>query len=193
MTFSKILGSVRLTSEYLRVASDFLVHFRFRAHVPSTWILSHRPFRGVFNGTAPFMWRSNVLRLRQCSSTTTIHHGLRPRWYSSERSLPITKEEFESALKKVIRWEPTTQSNRPIGMQITSRLDVVRTNGENLGFAISGGVDSMALASLYAQAQTAHRFLPRAHGFIVDHKVRPESTEEAEWVAQQLQLKCRKP
>ncbi|KAF1841052.1 uncharacterized protein K460DRAFT_410444 [Cucurbitaria berberidis CBS 394.84] len=58
-----------------------------------------------------------------------------------------------------------------------------------LGFAISGGVDSMALASLYAQARTTNPFLPMAHGFIVDHKVRPESTEEAEWVAQQLRGK----
>lgn len=58
------------------------------------------------------------------------------------------------------------------------------------GFAISGGVDSMALAALYSQAQSINQFLPKAHGFIVDHKVRPESTEEAEWVAQQLRSKC---
>lgn len=48
----------------------------------------------------------------------------------------------------------------------------------------------MALAALYNQAQGINQFLPRAHGFIVDHKARPESTEEAEWVAEQLRSKC---
>jgi tRNA(Ile)-lysidine synthase len=48
----------------------------------------------------------------------------------------------------------------------------------------------MALASLYARAQRIHTFLPPAYGFIVDHKVRPESTEEAKWVAEQLRQKC---
>lgn len=48
----------------------------------------------------------------------------------------------------------------------------------------------MALAALYNQAQAANHVLPKAHGFIVDHKVRPESTEEAEWVAEQLRSKC---
>jgi len=60
------------------------------------------------------------------------------------------------------------------------------------GFAISGGVDSMALAALYARAKKSHHLLPPAHGFIVDHKVRPESTEEAEWVAEQLRSRCEK-
>jgi tRNA(Ile)-lysidine synthase len=49
----------------------------------------------------------------------------------------------------------------------------------------------MALASLYARARETHVHLPQAHGFIVDHKVRPESTEEAEWVAGQLRSKCK--
>jgi tRNA(Ile)-lysidine synthase TilS/MesJ len=60
-----------------------------------------------------------------------------------------------------------------------------------IGFAISGGVDSMALAALYTEAQSANNLLPKPHGFIVDHRVRPESTEEAEWVAQQLRSKRR--
>jgi tRNA(Ile)-lysidine synthase TilS/MesJ len=59
-----------------------------------------------------------------------------------------------------------------------------------LGFAISGGVDSMALAALYAGARQTNTALPNARGFIVDHRVRPESTEEAEWVAEQLRRKC---
>lgn len=59
-----------------------------------------------------------------------------------------------------------------------------------IGIAISGGVDSMALAALYTQSRRKNTELPSAHGFIVDHRVRPESTEEAEWVASQLRLKC---
>jgi tRNA(Ile)-lysidine synthase len=48
----------------------------------------------------------------------------------------------------------------------------------------------MALAALYATARRSNKLLPEAHGFIVDHKARPESTEEAEWVAEQLRQKC---
>ncbi|EUC37606.1 hypothetical protein COCCADRAFT_85023 [Bipolaris zeicola 26-R-13] len=58
-----------------------------------------------------------------------------------------------------------------------------------VGIAISGGVDSMALAALYKDFQEEDSELPKAHGFIVDHKVRPESTEEASWVAEQLRSK----
>lgn len=49
----------------------------------------------------------------------------------------------------------------------------------------------MALAYLYDRARRANKFLPRARGFIVDHKVRPGSTEEANWVVEQLRLKCK--
>lgn len=48
----------------------------------------------------------------------------------------------------------------------------------------------MALAALYTEAKATNSLLPMAHGFIVDHKLRPESTEEAKWVAEQLQGKC---
>lgn len=59
------------------------------------------------------------------------------------------------------------------------------------GFAISGGVDSMALAYLYSRMRKANELLPKAHGFIVDHKARPESAEEAQWVAEELRGKCK--
>ncbi|RMZ34347.1 hypothetical protein D0859_01474 [Hortaea werneckii] len=55
-----------------------------------------------------------------------------------------------------------------------------------LGLAISGGVDSMALASLchrFGQASPHH---PSFIGFIVDHKLRRGSTEEAHKVAECL-------
>lgn len=44
----------------------------------------------------------------------------------------------------------------------------------------------MALAFLYARARKEHSLFPKAYGFIVDHKARPESTDEAEWVAEML-------
>ncbi|KNG51390.1 hypothetical protein TW65_01405 [Stemphylium lycopersici] len=47
----------------------------------------------------------------------------------------------------------------------------------------------MALAALYNDCRIENTSLPKAHGFIVDHRVRPESTEEAEWVAEQLRSK----
>ncbi|CUS08198.1 unnamed protein product [Tuber aestivum] len=54
-----------------------------------------------------------------------------------------------------------------------------------LGIALSGGVDSMALAYLTSRLFSSHNSPPSAiHAFIVDHKVRPESTTEACSVAQ---------
>ena len=47
----------------------------------------------------------------------------------------------------------------------------------------------MALATLYANAIAKDRTLPTCHAFIIDHKARPESTEEAEWVKEQLRWK----
>ncbi|KAK0889583.1 hypothetical protein LTR02_015335 [Friedmanniomyces endolithicus] len=50
-----------------------------------------------------------------------------------------------------------------------------------LGLAVSGGVDSMALASLCSESTKA-----TCIGFIVDHKLRKDSTEEARDVAEEL-------
>ncbi|ORY13486.1 PP-loop family-domain-containing protein [Clohesyomyces aquaticus] len=44
----------------------------------------------------------------------------------------------------------------------------------------------MALATLYARALQSDKKLPECHGIIIDHKFRPESSEEAAWVAEQL-------
>jgi tRNA(Ile)-lysidine synthase len=54
------------------------------------------------NATALYMWRSNVLRLRKCSSAGGLRHGVARRLYSSEKSLPITDEEFHDALGSVL-------------------------------------------------------------------------------------------
>ncbi|KAH9865430.1 hypothetical protein J1614_009013, partial [Plenodomus biglobosus] len=119
------------------------------------------------------MWKFNVPRLRKTSSIAAVrNHGSNyTRWYSSSVSLPIAEHDFLRALQKVLyaRWNP--ESKAP------------------LGFAISGGVDSMALATLYARARKNDSNLPLAHGFIVDHKARPESAEETKWVAEQLRQK----
>jgi tRNA(Ile)-lysidine synthase len=48
----------------------------------------------------------------------------------------------------------------------------------------------MALATLYSKAVQANESLPKYHAIIIDHKVRPESTDEAHWVAEQLRLRC---
>ncbi|KAG0644313.1 mitochondrial tRNA-lysidine synthetase [Tuber brumale] len=54
-----------------------------------------------------------------------------------------------------------------------------------LGIALSGGVDSMALAYLTSRLFSSHSEPPSAiHAFIVDHKARPESTAEARTIAQ---------
>ncbi|KAI9660267.1 MAG: hypothetical protein M1831_003575 [Alyxoria varia] len=52
-----------------------------------------------------------------------------------------------------------------------------------LGVAVSGGVDSMALAVLCKEIQDQHL---QFKAFVVDHKARPHSTAEAEVVANRL-------
>ncbi|KAF1930711.1 uncharacterized protein M421DRAFT_418194 [Didymella exigua CBS 183.55] len=115
------------------------------------------------------MWRSNVIRLRNCSSAAAWRNT---RWYSSQTSLPITNNEFEAALQRT-GWDRFHFEH----------------GRRKLGMAISGGVDSMALAALYAELIAVRNYPGLAHAFIVDHKVRPGSTEEAEWVAQQCRSK----
>jgi hypothetical protein len=56
----------------------------------------------------------------------------------------------------------------------------------------------MALALLFAQHRRIYeleepgQFVENTsdHAFIVDHKARPESTEEAKWVAEQCRTQC---
>lgn len=72
-------------------------HF-YRPHVPFVFNI----FAAASNATALYMWRSNVLRLRKCSSAGGLRHGVARRLYSSEKSLPITDEEFHDALGSVL-------------------------------------------------------------------------------------------
>lgn len=78
-----------------------------------------------FNAPALYMLRSNVLRLRKCSSAGGLRHGVARRLYSSEKSLSITEEEFNDALGLVLAGQRSREGNRlrdvgvkvPIGMR----------------------------------------------------------------------------
>jgi hypothetical protein len=69
----------------------------------------------LFNATALYMWRSNVLRLRKCSSAAVSRYGMTTRWYSAEKSLPVDEAEFEVALGKVLAWNWNTPARAPLG------------------------------------------------------------------------------
>jgi hypothetical protein len=62
----------------------------------------------------------------------------------------------------------------------------------NVGIAVSGGVDSMALATLLARHYSLQGSSTRLHALIVDHKLRDNSTEEANYVAHQVQKLSKK-
>ncbi|OAG13111.1 uncharacterized protein CC84DRAFT_1160330 [Paraphaeosphaeria sporulosa] len=79
----------------------------------------------------------------------------------------IGDAEFLGALRQVLPVEKLQPTSAPVGL------------------AVSGGVDSMAIATLYSRCKQSHR-LPDLHGIIVDHKARPGSGQEAQWVAEQL-------
>lgn len=63
------------------------------------------------------------------------------------------------------------------------------------GLAISGGVDSMALASLCSQLQSEpnNPVRPRFRAFVVDHGVRATSKDEAASVAKILESRSTSP
>lgn len=114
---------------------------------------------------------SNVLRLR-ARRPLGHHYYFSPRRRYNSSTEPISDTEFLEA------WTSVASG----GVLVPE-----------MGLAVSGGVDSMALATLYARAEKSLSSLPRCHGIIVDHKVRPESSEEAEWVAEQLRSNCKSP
>ncbi|KJY00465.1 PP-loop family protein [Zymoseptoria brevis] len=65
---------------------------------------------------------------------------------------------------------------------------LLRRWSKQFGIAVSGGVDSMALAYLCSVSHIGSQFT----GFIVDHGLRPESSDEAAKVAEELErLKIR--
>ncbi|KAF2018707.1 adenine nucleotide alpha hydrolases-like protein [Aaosphaeria arxii CBS 175.79] len=116
------------------------------------------------------MWGSHALRLRECLSALPKGRCI-TRWYSSNAAdAPISDQEFLGELDKSLpRSSWRTQ--------------------KTIGLAISGGVDSMALATLCSRLRGDSAAFPKCHGIIIDHKARPESTEEAHWVSDQLRNK----
>ncbi|KAF2279468.1 uncharacterized protein EI97DRAFT_430537 [Westerdykella ornata] len=118
-------------------------------------------------------WYGVVVRRGGSAVKRTVAWGRawEKRWYSSVTAEPVSREEFARALDDVYP----------------------HATGRTMGLAISGGVDSMALATLYTQSYRMDGSLAEPHAIIIDHKVRLESTEEAEWVAEQLREKLQIP
>ncbi|KAG0210421.1 hypothetical protein BGX28_009330 [Mortierella sp. GBA30] len=102
--------------------------------------------------------------------------------------LAITTTEFAHWLAPFLhhhrrRGIPATNvqdSDQPHSTQYNDNIDPC-----NLGIAVSGGVDSMALATLLSKYYSPQK-TTRLHALIVDHKLRDSSTEEACSVAQQV-------
>lgn len=121
-----------------------------------------------------------------------FHHG----------SKPISVHEFRDAVLATCRPRfPTAYYAKPqrIGK---SKLSSITFNGDipvtnlcrpRLGLAISGGVDSMAMAYLFSSLLRVYRGIKiadnpaeSAFGIVVDHKLRQESAQEASRVTQEL-------
>ncbi|GBF64830.1 tRNA(Ile)-lysidine synthase [Trichophyton mentagrophytes] len=86
-------------------------------------------------------------------------------------SLPVSPQEFYRALSGL--WA-TWQGGKHVPLQ-------------RIGLAVSGGSDSMALAYLCSQLVTQN-LMPglEVKAYIVDHKYRPESSQEAQSVAKRV-------
>lgn len=74
-------------------------------------------YTGAVDALALYMWRSNALRLRHCSSTAAARNGLNIRRYGSESSLPISEDEFARALGVVFPWTWKQESKETLGME----------------------------------------------------------------------------
>ncbi|KAG9321849.1 hypothetical protein KVV02_005303 [Mortierella alpina] len=96
------------------------------------------------------------------------------------RALAITAPEFAQCLAPFHRHRTATAT--------ASTDAVASTQHRDMAIAVSGGVDSMALATLLARHYSSPGSTTRLHALIVDHKLRDTSTAEAAFVAQQVQL-----
>jgi 3'-phosphoadenosine 5'-phosphosulfate sulfotransferase (PAPS reductase)/FAD synthetase len=138
-------------------------------------------------------WRSNLC-FSAIQSTASRSLPLLSRWYSSSGSAsgPIHVEEFVEALKRVIppeKWDPP--KSQTIGQYRYCHAPLqYRKLIQYVGLAVSGGVDSMALAALFTDAKRIYPKLPTPHAIIADHGYRVESSAEANWVASVLKEKC---
>lgn len=119
---------------------------------------------------------------------------------------PVSVIEFKEALEAICRPKfPTAVWGRPRSPSMLSlrticllpqTLHIADSSSLNVGLAISGGVDSMALAYLWSKTQKMfpnlkiadYPILAYPHAIIVDHGLRPGSFEESVAVTRQLSL-----
>lgn len=139
------------------------------------------------------MWQRNVGWLRSCSSLRSYHGCAVSRYLAPLRcargispvytTFPLRFAHTQAA---DVQHEGAIGEDEFLGALRRVLPSSVEGDGKpvTVGLAVSGGVDSMALATLYAKYR--HEGLPDLHGFIIDHKARPESAKEARWVADQL-------
>ncbi|KAF2496279.1 hypothetical protein BU16DRAFT_617745 [Lophium mytilinum] len=115
------------------------------------------------------MWRPHCLRLTRALRASTRNATSGSRSYSQDvsKAAPISTEEFWESFVAI--WPYARKTDAP-----------------RIALAVSGGVDSMALASLCNSAAKQYDMFPECVGLIIDHKSREGSTEEALWVAEQL-------
>ncbi|KAF9572032.1 hypothetical protein EC968_010437 [Mortierella alpina] len=98
------------------------------------------------------------------------------------RGLAITASEFAQCLVPFLR------HRRAIADAAAATSTTAARQPRDIAIAVSGGVDSMALATLLARHYSAPGSSTRLHALIVDHRLRDCSTAEAAFVAQQVQL-----
>lgn len=115
-------------------------------------------------------WRAQGLRDAIASSQSVLRRYARAHDAPSTADGAIGDDEFLHALRQVLP------------------PDQLQPDSPPLGLAVSGGVDSMAVATLYARCRQSHP-LPGLHAIIVDHQARPGSAQEAQWVADQLSIR----
>ncbi|KAG0056346.1 hypothetical protein BGZ83_005465 [Gryganskiella cystojenkinii] len=107
----------------------------------------------------------------------------------------ISAKEFAVQLAKVSRPSLRALSPRILDplASLTGKTPQLHSNHataaqpRRIGIAVSGGVDSMALVTLLARHyRSSIESAVQLHGFIVDHKLRDESTIESQFVAKEI-------
>ncbi|KAG0329366.1 hypothetical protein BGZ99_002372 [Dissophora globulifera] len=112
--------------------------------------------------------------------------------FSRTTGLAITAKEFAQWLiplktQHLVQRTRFDPSHSDSAWTTTPNTSSVSAQHHNIGVAVSGGVDSMALLTLLARHFTPQiAGGPRLHAFIVDHKLRVDSTQEATYVADQV-------
>ena len=119
------------------------------------------------------------------------NHGIMAlRFTFPKPSTKVSVSEFYDALLK--SWQPrgVESGSRQQKLGKYAELRILSNTDGSLGLAISGGVDSMALATLCQGLQCDTRLKSQFEfsfeAFIVDHKARKGSTNEARLVSRRV-------